>query len=69
MEIDRLDRVPSRTAVQLARHTHPGIETSYMLKGDLELAIEGKPPQKLGAATALRRKASRDREARGRLRA
>jgi quercetin dioxygenase-like cupin family protein len=27
------------------RHTHPGIETGYVLEGELELVIEGKPPQ------------------------
>jgi quercetin dioxygenase-like cupin family protein len=26
----------------VARHTHPGVETSYVLDGDLELAVEGK---------------------------
>src|SRR6266851_7742141 len=36
--------VPNAT---VARHTHPGLETSYILEGNLELTIEGKPPQKL----------------------
>ncbi|HEY1310002.1 MAG TPA: cupin domain-containing protein [Pseudolabrys sp.] len=27
----------------VARHTHPGIETSYILEGTLELPIEGQP--------------------------
>jgi quercetin dioxygenase-like cupin family protein len=31
------------------RHSHPGIETGYVLEGELELAIEGKPPLKLKA--------------------
>jgi quercetin dioxygenase-like cupin family protein len=26
----------------VARHTHPGVETSYVLEGELELAVEGK---------------------------
>jgi quercetin dioxygenase-like cupin family protein len=26
------------------RHTHPGIETSHVLDGELELVIDGKPP-------------------------
>jgi quercetin dioxygenase-like cupin family protein len=26
------------------RHTHPGIETGYVLEGELELVIDGKPP-------------------------
>ncbi len=31
------------------RHTHPGAETGYVLEGDLELDIDGKPPVKLKA--------------------
>ncbi|MBR0696384.1 cupin domain-containing protein [Bradyrhizobium lablabi] len=31
------------------RHIHPGAETGYVLEGELELLIEGKPPQKLKA--------------------
>jgi quercetin dioxygenase-like cupin family protein len=31
------------------RHTHPGIETGYVLEGELELDIDGKPPLKLKA--------------------
>jgi quercetin dioxygenase-like cupin family protein len=27
----------------VARHTHPGIETSYVLEGSLELPIQGQP--------------------------
>jgi quercetin dioxygenase-like cupin family protein len=26
------------------RHTHPGMETGYVLEGELELVIDGKPP-------------------------
>jgi quercetin dioxygenase-like cupin family protein len=32
-----------------ARHTHPGVETGYVLEGELELDIDGKPPLKLKA--------------------
>jgi quercetin dioxygenase-like cupin family protein len=28
----------------VARHTHPGVESSYVLEGELELLIDGKPP-------------------------
>ena len=42
--------VPNAT---VARHTHPGIETSYILEGNLELTIEGKPPQKLKAGDSF----------------
>jgi quercetin dioxygenase-like cupin family protein len=31
------------------RHTHPGVETGYVLEGELELDIDGKPPAKLKA--------------------
>jgi len=31
------------------RHTHPGAETGYVLEGELELVIEGKPPVKIKA--------------------
>jgi quercetin dioxygenase-like cupin family protein len=31
------------------RHTHPGIETGYVLEGELELVIDGKPPMKIKA--------------------
>jgi quercetin dioxygenase-like cupin family protein len=37
----------------VARHTHPGIETNYILEGDLELTIEGKPPQKFKAGDSF----------------
>ena len=29
----------------IGRHTHPGIESSYVLDGNLDLVIEGKPSQ------------------------
>jgi quercetin dioxygenase-like cupin family protein len=31
------------------RHTHPGIETGYVLEGEADLLIEGKPPLHLKA--------------------
>jgi quercetin dioxygenase-like cupin family protein len=31
------------------RHTHPGIETGYVLEGEADLVIEGKPDQHLKA--------------------
>ena len=31
------------------RHTHPGAETGYVLEGELELFIDGKPPLKVKA--------------------
>ena len=31
------------------RHTHPGAETGYVLEGELELLIDGKPSMKIKA--------------------
>jgi quercetin dioxygenase-like cupin family protein len=31
------------------RHTHPGIETGYVLEGEVDLIMEGKPDQHLKA--------------------
>ena len=31
------------------RHAHPGAETGYVLEGELELLIDGKPPMKIKA--------------------
>ena len=31
------------------RHTHPGAETGYVLEGELELLVDGKPPMKIKA--------------------
>jgi quercetin dioxygenase-like cupin family protein len=31
------------------RHSHPGAETGYVMEGELELVIDGKPPMKLKA--------------------
>src|SRR2546423_7419072 len=39
--------VPAGAAA--GRHTHPGAETGYVLEGELELVIDGKPPLKLKA--------------------
>jgi quercetin dioxygenase-like cupin family protein len=33
----------------VGRHTHPGVEAGYVLEGELELFVEGKPPIKLKA--------------------
>jgi quercetin dioxygenase-like cupin family protein len=34
-------------------HIHPGLETSYMLEGEIILKIEGKPDQKFKAGESL----------------
>jgi quercetin dioxygenase-like cupin family protein len=33
--------------VTVARHTHPGIESGYVIEGTLDLPIEGQPTRKL----------------------
>ncbi len=33
--------------VTIARHTHPGIESGYLIEGELELPIEGQPTRTL----------------------
>jgi len=35
--------------IVLARHTHPGIETSYVLEGSIELPIQGQPTKTYSA--------------------
>ena len=37
----------------IARHTHPGVETSYVLEGELELTVEGKGTVKLKAGDSF----------------
>ena len=37
----------------VARHTHPGVETSYVLEGELQLAIEGKGPMVIKAGESF----------------
>lgn len=45
-----LELAPNTT---IARHTHPGVETSYVLEGDLELTVEGKGTMKLKAGESF----------------
>jgi len=37
----------------IARHTHPGVETSYVLEGEIELVIDGKAPLMLKAGDSF----------------
>jgi quercetin dioxygenase-like cupin family protein len=39
--------------VTVARHTHPGIESAYVLEGGFELPIEGQPTRTLKAGDAF----------------
>ena len=45
--ITAIAEVPAGGAA--GRHTHPGAETGYVLEGELELLIDGKPPLKVKA--------------------
>jgi quercetin dioxygenase-like cupin family protein len=40
--------------VMVARHTHPGIESGYIIEGNLELPIEGQPTRALKPGDAFR---------------
>jgi quercetin dioxygenase-like cupin family protein len=33
----------------VARHTHPGVESTYVLEGEVDLAVEGQPDERIKA--------------------
>jgi len=37
----------------VGRHTHPGIESTYIMEGEIELPIQGRPTQMLKAGEAF----------------
>ena len=37
----------------VARHTHPGVESSYVLEGEADLLVEGHPPRRVKAGDAF----------------
>ena len=39
--------------VTIGRHTHPGIESSYVLDGELELPVQGQPTRTVKAGDAF----------------
>ena len=39
--------------IMVARHTHPGIESSYILEGNIELPVEGQPTRMVKAGEAF----------------
>ena len=41
--------VPFPAGGAAGRHTHPGMETGYVIEGELELLIDGKEPVKIKA--------------------
>jgi quercetin dioxygenase-like cupin family protein len=46
-------RIEIEAGATIARHTHPGIESSYIISGSTELAIEGEGPKTYGAGDAF----------------
>lgn len=38
---------------EVARHTHPGDEVSYILEGEGELLVDGEAPRRVGAGQAF----------------
>ena len=45
--VTAIPEVPAGGAA--GRHSHPGVETGYVMEGELELVIDGKPPMKIKA--------------------
>jgi quercetin dioxygenase-like cupin family protein len=39
--------------VKVGRHTHPGIESAYVLEGGFELPVQGQPTKTLKAGDAF----------------
>lgn len=37
----------------IPRHTHPGVETIYVLEGESSLSVQGQPDRKVGAADSI----------------
>jgi len=45
--------VTLEAGVSVPRHTHPGIESSYVMEGELELPIQGQPTRTVKAGDAF----------------
>ena len=37
----------------VARHTHPGIDSTYVMEGEIELPVQGRPTQTMKAGDAF----------------
>jgi quercetin dioxygenase-like cupin family protein len=46
-------RIDIEPDAQVARHTHPGVESSYVVEGGFDLSIDGMGTQTLKAGDAL----------------
>jgi quercetin dioxygenase-like cupin family protein len=42
-------RLEAEAGVAIPRHTHPGVESTYLVAGSMELSIEGQPTRALAA--------------------
>jgi len=49
--VTAIAEVPAGSAA--GRHTHAGVETTYVMEGELELLVEGKPPVKYKAGDSF----------------
>jgi|ERR1700754_1569028 quercetin dioxygenase-like cupin family protein len=49
--VSAIAEVPAGGAA--GRHTHPGVESTYVLEGELDLVIDGKPPQRFKAGESF----------------
>jgi quercetin dioxygenase-like cupin family protein len=56
-----IELVPGAVA---ARHTHPGIESGYLIEGDVELSVDGQAPRRLGPGDAFQVRAGAPHSAR-----
>jgi quercetin dioxygenase-like cupin family protein len=46
-------RTEIEAGAQVGRHTHPGIESTYILEGAVELDVDGQPARQLQAGEAF----------------
>ena len=49
--VSAIAEVPAGGAA--GRHTHPGIESTYVMEGELDLVIDGKPPVRYKAGDSF----------------
>jgi quercetin dioxygenase-like cupin family protein len=52
-----------RPGASIGRHSHAGLETGYVLEGELRLEVEGEPPRVLGKNATYRIEAGRVHDA------
>jgi quercetin dioxygenase-like cupin family protein len=57
-------RVEFDPGVAVPRHTHPGVESGYVVEGGVELTVDGESPIALGAGDAFQVPTARPHSAR-----